>query len=47
MTARSGLVWMVTAAALAATTGLAFAAWLDKGPAIFMSLVEAGMALCF
>lgn len=34
-------------AAFAATTGLAFASWLDKDAGIFMSLVEAGMSWCF
>jgi hypothetical protein len=33
-------------AALAAATGLAFASWLDKGAAIFMATVEAGLAWC-
>jgi len=34
-------------ALLAAATGLAFASWLDKGAAIFMATVEAGIAWCF
>jgi hypothetical protein len=34
-------------ALLAAATGLAFASWLDKGAAIFMATVEAGLAWCF
>ncbi|WP_432287936.1 hypothetical protein SLT36_12900 [Aminobacter sp. BA135] len=33
--------------AFAATSGLAFASWLDKDAGIFMSLVEAGMSWCF
>lgn len=32
---------------LAAATGLAFASWIDKGAAIFMATVEAGLAWCF
>lgn len=31
----------------AAATGAAFAAWIDSGPEIFLSLVEAGMSWCF
>jgi hypothetical protein len=34
-------------AALAATTGVAFSAWLEKGAAIFMTYAEAGLAWCF
>lgn len=34
-------------AAFAAMTGLAFAAWLDNGASIFLSLVDAGMSWCF
>jgi len=34
-------------ALLAAATGLAFASWIDKGAAIFMATVEAGLAWCF
>ena len=34
-------------AAFAAATGLAFAYWIDKGAAIFMATVEAGLAWCF
>jgi len=33
--------------AFAASSGLAFASWLDKDAGIFMSLVEAGMSWCF
>ena len=35
------------AALLAAATGLAFSAWIDKGADIFMATVEAGLAWCF
>ncbi len=35
------------ALALSAATGLAFAGWIDHTPAIFMTLVEQGMAWCF
>jgi hypothetical protein len=31
----------------ALATGLSFALWMDKGPAIFMALVESGMSWCF
>jgi hypothetical protein len=34
-------------AAFAASSGLAFASWLDKDAGIFMSLVDAGMSWCF
>ena len=34
-------------AALAAATGLAFAAWIDNGAGIFMAMVESGLAWCF
>lgn len=33
--------------AFAATTGVAFAAWVEQGPAIFMAMVDAGLAWCF
>ena len=33
--------------ALAATTGLAFAGWMEHAPGIFMAMVESGMAWCF
>ncbi len=32
---------------LAGATGVAFASWIDKGAAIFMTSVEAGLAWCF
>lgn len=34
-------------ALLAAATGAAFAAWVDNGPGIFLSLVESGLSWCF
>lgn len=34
------------AAALAAATGVAFAAWIENGDAIFISLIQAGLAWC-
>jgi hypothetical protein len=34
-------------AALAAATGLAFAAWIEHGAGIFLATVEAGLAWCF
>lgn len=33
--------------AAAAATGLSFALWIDKGPGIFMALVDSGMSWCF
>lgn len=42
--------WLAGSAALlalAGTTGIAFAGWLEHAPGIFMSMVEAGMAWCF
>ena len=35
------------ALALSAIAGLAFAAWLVQGPAMFNTLVEQGLAWCF
>lgn len=32
---------------LAAATGVAFAAWVDNGDAMLMSMFEAGLAWCF
>lgn len=40
-------VLALAAVALAATMGLAFAGWLEHAPAIFMALVESGLAWCF
>ena len=34
-------------AAFAAATGLAFAAWVDNGAGIFMTMVEGGLSWCF
>jgi hypothetical protein len=33
--------------ALAAATGLAFAAWVENGAAILMSMAETGLSWCF
>lgn len=33
--------------ALAAATGAAFAAWIDNGPAMLMSMAASGLAWCF
>jgi hypothetical protein len=41
--ARIGLA----AVAVAAATGLAFAAWVENGPAILMSMAETGLSWCF
>ncbi len=35
------------AVAFAAVSGIAFAAWLDHGAAIFMSMVGTGLSWCF
>ncbi len=42
-TARFGLA----AAVLAAATGGAFAAWVENGPAILMSMAQTGLSWCF
>lgn len=34
-------------AALAAATGVAFAAWVDNGDEMLVSMFEAGLAWCF
>ncbi|MCV0397867.1 MAG: hypothetical protein K5878_21145 [Rhizobiaceae bacterium] len=41
--------WLLAAlvAVAAAATGLAFAGWTGNGAAMFMALVESGLALCF
>lgn len=42
-----GLATIVVAViALAAATGVAFAAWMENGAGIFRSMVEAGLAWC-
>jgi len=37
----------IAAAAIAAATGAAFAAWVDQGAGIFLTMVESGLAWCF
>lgn len=37
----------LVAGLLSAAAGLAFAGWMDHAPAIFVALVEQGMAWCF
>jgi hypothetical protein len=37
----------IAAAAIAAATGAAFAAWVDQGAVIFLTMVESGLAWCF
>ncbi|HTV68692.1 MAG TPA: hypothetical protein VMF90_09155 [Rhizobiaceae bacterium] len=32
---------------LAAATGAAFAAWIDNGPEMLMSMAETGLSWCF
>jgi len=34
-------------AAVAATTGVAFAAWMENGAGIVLAMVESGLASCF
>ena len=38
---------LLGAAAAAPVSGIAFAAWLDHGAAILMSMAETGLAWCF
>ena len=38
---------LLGATLFAALSGIAFAAWLDHGAAIFMSLAETGLSWCF
>ena len=38
---------LIAAAAFAAVSGIAFAAWLDHGAAIFLSMAETGLSWCF
>ncbi|WP_187971001.1 hypothetical protein [Aquibium microcysteis] len=47
MPARPALLSATILAALAAATGVAFAAWGEKGPAMFMVLAEGGLSWCF
>ncbi|WP_127522908.1 hypothetical protein [Mesorhizobium sp. Z1-4] len=37
----------LSALVLAAATGVAFSAWMEKGAAIFMTYAQAGLAWCF
>jgi hypothetical protein len=43
---RAGLI-AAGALALSAASGLAFAAWLESGPSMFMAMVQSGFSLCF
>jgi hypothetical protein len=47
MTARAYLGLGLAAGLFAASTGLAFAAWLDHGPGMLMALAQSGLAWCF
>jgi hypothetical protein len=47
MPARPVLLSATLLAALAAATGMAFAAWGQHGPAMFMALAESGLSWCF
>jgi hypothetical protein len=45
----AGHFWALSlaSATLAASTGLAFAGWLDHGPDILRSLAQSGLSWCF
>lgn len=47
MPARPLLLSATVLSALAAATGVAFAAWGAHGPAMFMALAESGLSWCF
>ena len=47
MSARPALLSVTALAAVAAATGMAFAAWGEHGPAMFMALAESGLSWCF
>lgn len=47
MSARPALLSATALAAFAAATGMAFAAWDEHGPAMFMALAESGLSWCF
>jgi hypothetical protein len=44
---KQGLKIVLGVALLAAATGAAFAAWIDNGDRMLMSMFEAGVAWCF
>ena len=44
---KQGLKIALGVALVAAATGAAFAAWVDNGDAMLVSMFEAGMAWCF
>lgn len=44
---KQGLKIALTVAVLAAATGVAFAAWIDNGDEMLVSMFEAGLAWCF
>ena len=50
-TARHSIAQLVAfalvALALSATTGLAFAGWMEHAPGIFTTLIESGLSWCF
>jgi hypothetical protein len=47
MTARIYLGFGLAGALTAASTGVAFAAWLNQGPELLVALVQSGLAWCF
>ncbi len=47
MSARPALLSATSLVAFAAATGMAFAAWGEHGPAMFMTLAESGLSWCF
>ena len=38
---------LITAIALSAATGAAFASWIGQGDGIFMAMVDSGLSWCF
>jgi hypothetical protein len=44
---RHALALALAAVALSAATGLAFAAWMDHGAEMFVSLAASGLSWCF
>ena len=47
MSDSTAIKFAAASVALAAVSGLAFASWLEQGPAIFMAMIDTGLAWCF
>ncbi|QIS94655.1 hypothetical protein FQ775_23945 [Nitratireductor mangrovi] len=47
MTIRPALQATILVAGFAGLAGIVFAMWADKGPQMFLALVETGLAWCF